>query len=435
MSDVIQLKASWVTKKITEILKREGVGRGFLKIYIKCMFHSLALLIAYTIVFLSPWVRIRFVKLINQRIGHYASNTELLLCGFDEGVYEGKRSTFFYTYDPRHHPICNTQLHLMWKRVIPILPFPLFIQRIDDYIKLIKPKYYENDIVKKRFERAIGCEDNHFLLRKQKKSHLFLTKKEIRKGEEMLEKMGLSTSSRFVCLMVRDDGYLKWHLPNGDWAYHDHRDADVDDYQKAAEFLADQGYYVIRMGKHVNKRFNVKHPRIIDYADSVFSSDFMDVYLVANCYFMISTSCGLDGVAQVFRKPLLITDIPVCSVKYEYAWRLFIPRKLCEKRSRRPLSFSNLRVIFENENKFISEIIKEKDLFFISNSPDEILEATKEMLNLLAGEWVQTKENNFLQEKFWISLIKEMPSNLKSSVMLPQVGADFLKRNQMLFEL
>ena len=31
----------------------------------------------------------------------------------------------------------------------------------------------------------------------------------------------------------------------------------------------------------------------------------MDLYIIKNCEFLISTGCGLDSLAMIFRKPIL----------------------------------------------------------------------------------------------------------------------------------
>ena len=73
--------------------------------------------------------------------------------------------------------------------------------------------------------------------------------------------------------------------------------------------LAKKGYWVFRMGKYVEKQFNNLHKMIYDYAKSQYRSDFLDIWLTANCHFCLSTSTGLDDVAKTFRLPLIHTDV------------------------------------------------------------------------------------------------------------------------------
>ena len=65
---------------------------------------------------------------------------------------------------------------------------------------------------------------------------------------------------------------------------------------RAAEKLADCGYQLLRMGSAVGKKIDTTHPGIIDYAISGKRTDFLDIYLSANCRFFISSGSGIDSV-------------------------------------------------------------------------------------------------------------------------------------------
>ena len=55
-----------------------------------------------------------------------------------------------------------------------------------------------------------------------------------------------------------------------------------------------KGYYIFRIGKYSNIKLKAKGNKIIDYVNSKYRSDFMDIYLIKNCKFMISTNTGID---------------------------------------------------------------------------------------------------------------------------------------------
>ena len=48
---------------------------------------------------------------------------------------------------------------------------------------------------------------------------------------------------------------------------------------------------------------------IIDYANSSMRSDFLDIYLLANCKFCISTDYGLDEICVIFKKPVAYVGV------------------------------------------------------------------------------------------------------------------------------
>src|SRR3990167_3348205 len=146
-------------KKIYTALKRESFP-NFIKLVIERIITNLiAFPFAVVIVVISPFLRIRFIRLFSFRIGHYAINTELLLCAMDRNLYNEKRKivTFFYTAPGE--PICNSQLHRMWKRVITILPFPYIVNQIDKFLSIFLGDKYRNDSLKKNYESSTGGHD------------------------------------------------------------------------------------------------------------------------------------------------------------------------------------------------------------------------------------------------------------------------------------
>ena len=128
--------------------------------------------------------------------------------------------------------------------------------------------------------------------------------------------MGIPKGAVFVCLMVRDNEYLKEIFPTVDFSYHNYRDSNINNYVLVAEALAERGYFVIRMGARVKSPLNSSHHKVIDYAFNGMRSDFMDIFLGANCEFAISVGTGMDAVPAIFRRPI----VQVNSAPLGYCW-------------------------------------------------------------------------------------------------------------------
>ena len=62
------------------------------------------------------------------------------------------------------------------------------------------------------------------------------------------------------------------------------------------------------MGKEEAKPFVVKHPRILDCSTSTYRSDFLDIWLFANCYFAISCGTGIYSAADVIRTSVVCVN-------------------------------------------------------------------------------------------------------------------------------
>src|SRR3989338_8277047 len=272
-----------------------------------CYILALPLLLIYFILY--PFVKIRFLCLIGSAIGHYSANTELLLARLST-LKDDKFINIFYLEHTLYEPqsICNFQLHQMWKRTLLILPLRCsgVVERLDQLIMYFLGNGAYGLKGDKKYLRLRGLDtrdpNGYF---KAMPPTLSFTPEEHQRAKEILERVNITLSSPHVCLLVRSSAFYKNNHP--DWRCPE-RNAEISTYMKAARFLAEKGYYVFRMGKVVEDSLPISHPRIFDYATSAIRCDFMDVYLTAYCLFFITTGTGLDGVAEIFRKPILYTN-------------------------------------------------------------------------------------------------------------------------------
>lgn len=390
------------------------------------LLYFVSLPTAMILIVMRPVFRVRFICLKSFRIGHYALNTELMLCAFDSHHYSAKDKTVFYNMTE----ICNTQLNAMWERVIRVFPFPLLASQIDKCLLRIGGKQYKSDIVKNIYESCDeGAIDRFGLLKKIDQSHLNFTQKEEEKAKEMMSRLGIPANAKYICLVVRDSGYLNSEYPATNWSYHDHRNADIATYEKAVNFLAEKGYYILRMGKHVNKRFEAKHHNIIDYATHSLRCDFMDIYLCATCFFCISTCTGLDCVSQIFRRPVLMTNIsPLFSETLMwYPCTLFIPKLLKDKNTNQFLTLSETAKVCRSISKQVLADLARAGLELIENTENQLLDVIIEMEALLIGEVRESDAEKQLQTEYWENYKKHCPVPVENIYI--KIGLDFLKNN------
>jgi len=441
------LKKSY--RKITSVIvninderQQNGLLSAFLYIIKKIKYYflialnfTLTLPIALIIISIKPLVEIRFVMLLSSRIGHFSANTELMLLSQLDNLYSKKKIYLFY----QETLVCNKQLSKMWKRVLPVIPFPRICREIDNTLCfLLGEKYKKNPI--KAFESCLLVRDHEQLLEKRDTPYLYFSPREIHKAQILLSEMGLQKNQPFVCLLVRDAGYLDYRAP-GMFMHHNCRNADIDNYYKAVLFLAMKGYMVFRMGKHVEKPLNVKHPNVIDFANHPKRCDLLDVYLAAHCQFIISTSTGLDGITQLFKKPLLFTDLlPIFrQIQFWYPCKLFIPKKIRYRDTKQILTFKELEKYFTNvKDVTMQKTLEEKNTEIIANTPEEILDAVIEMEMHVNNRWIETDENKQLQKIF---LEKNFPTTIfneelryKLDKIKVKIGSKFIQENQTLCE-
>jgi len=364
---------------------------------------------------LRPFVVIRFGEIASERIGALAGGPELYLCERDAGIQGHNTLDVFFLGG---WAISNQQLAKMWKRCLWISIF----------VKLL---YLANNIFpggEKHVVNIPSNKDDRGLLRKYP-SHLVFTSEEEVKGYNVLQSMGVTRSTPFVCLHARDSAYLEQTFPGRDWRYHDFNDSSIDNHNKAAEMLVKRGYVVFRMGAFVEKKIAITNPMIIDYA-KVGRSDFMDVFLESKCSFHLGSSSGLDVVPLVFRRPR--ASVNNAMLEYICTWGLndlCIPKKMWLMRENRFMTFSE---IFESGvGRFTrTEQCEEYGLKVVENTPDEIMDLAIEMDELLNGTCKTTREDEELQRRFW----DIFPDSKLYGEIKTRIGAKFLRDNRELLE-
>src|SRR5579864_1072460 len=134
MGKTFSKRLTTMIKKLYAAYKRAGL-LGFLYLFTtRITLNLLAFPIASIIIIVFPIIKIRLIRLFSYRVGHYALNTELLLCAKDSNLFNEKKRSFFWFYTPPNEPICNEQLHKMWKRKIFILPFSSLWRQVDIFL-------------------------------------------------------------------------------------------------------------------------------------------------------------------------------------------------------------------------------------------------------------------------------------------------------------
>jgi putative glycosyltransferase (TIGR04372 family) len=369
---------------------------------------------------LRPWIFIRVGYFTADRIGHFA---------FDLGYYIAERGEqskssrsldlFFLEGTP-----ANKQLAKMCRREVNVSPIFKVLFMASQWL----PDSDRHAVVPSR--ELTASRDKSGLLARSEEQLKFLPEEDLM-GQAFLQKIGCDDVSKVVCLIVRDSAYLSETQVGRDWSYHNFRDTSIDSYAGVACALADKGYWVLRMGKVVNQSFKVNHDRVLDYANTSDRSDFLDIWLMANCSFVISTGLGLDSVADIFRRPqVFVNYLPLIDLE---AWGqyLTVPKHLFWEKTLRPLTFAeHLQHSSLNGHSYAQAGILIKDL-----SSEEVTEAVIEFEERLTGAHVSLEEDDHLQRRFWCALKESGKFDKYHGWIHPQarVGKDFLKRTQDYF--
>ncbi len=394
---------------------RELIKADFFRRIYKVFLLPPALCAVFILRILRPFLLIRFGELFSNRIGNFATMTELYL--LSRKAKKAPQNSFDILYNAR--PISNIQLKKMWGRALFILPFTNLVQVIIRVNRLLPgASLHEVEI------REITDRDG---LRRRFPAQLKFKAKEEEFARRQMRRIGIPEGSSFVCFHVRDEAYLNKLMPEVNWSYHNYRDASVGNYTLAAEELAKRGYYVVRMGAVVKESLNTENPRIIDYATK-YRSDFMDIYLSAKCKFFIGSNAGIDEMPKLFRRPVLYVNfLPLDSAAVLNSANLFIPKKLYSNKLGRLLNFKEILESGAGKLAY-SEEYEREGIIPVENAPEEIASAAIEMEERLKGKWQPAQEDEELQHRFW-SLFK--PGDLRVKITC-RIGAMFLRQNRQL---
>ncbi|MGP8281861.1 MAG: TIGR04372 family glycosyltransferase [Desulfomonilaceae bacterium] len=373
---------------------------------------------------ISPWLICR-IGIINDHIGHFAGNTELYLCERDAGINIPEKPYIdIWCHGGSNY---NQQLDRMWKRKLTIIKPNFFIPLLYEKMNLFSG--CKSHLIGNNWA---GTRDVNNLLERFP-AHLSFLDEEEQQGKDGLKAVGIVDGAPFVCLCVRDSAYREKIYPGENHRQADYRDSMIGNYVPAAQALVQRGYHVIRMGAIVKDPIPTSHKMIIDYATNGMRSNFMDIYISANCNFFISTGTGIDAVAMIFRRPYAYVNLVPLENAHTWALKhVFIPKKHWITTERRFMTF---REIFKSgAGQFgATEQYVEHGIELIENTPEEILDVTLEMESRLNGTWQNNEEDEELQRLFWEIFPRSIchyTSKPLHGKVRARLGANFLRQNK-----
>jgi putative glycosyltransferase (TIGR04372 family) len=375
-------------------------------------------------VFMMRLIRpIRFFRICeirSERIGHFVSDISEHI----GRIYE-KNNRYVDLY--YFIKVSNTQWEKMVRRS-KLIVVPNWIKYLDRWNRKIpggSSHSLPSSLTKSR--------DTEGLFSKFDCSIPFLSSEKI-ECENWLKTKGWCKGEPFVVFLVRDTAYQSEFLPSSrDWDYHNYRNSDIETYLPAMEWLADQGVWVLRMGKTMNNRLKLANEKIIDYSFDQNKSDLLDIWLFSNCKAMVSTGSGLDILGPVYKIPILMINFLPLDHLWSFHTGMFLPKKLFWRQKKSYLNISDmLKNSFLKSNEYLDSGIEIIDL-----TAEEILECVKNFWNVFNDNIKLEDRHRNLNEKFWKILENNQnymlankwrhPNSYVSSAILNTIGEDLLR--------
>lgn len=307
----------------------------------------------------------------------------------------------------REEEISNLCLMKYWQRYICVISHPLLFHLFFPFAALTQYNtYYVKMPDGKVLYEGIACRSIQQQWEEQGRQQLLtLSGSHYKRGWDCLEKLGVPRGSWFVCLHVRDGGYLNERDDSPDT----YRNADINTYLLAAKTIVNAGGWVIRMGDPTMKHLPPMD-HVIDYVHNEAKSDWMDIFCCAECRFFLGTNSGLLVVPFVFGVPCALANITPMQERPLSGKDVFIPKLNWSEDKERYLTFEEaispqLRYCYD------SNIFKSLKIRIIDNTPEEINDLVLEMLERLNGNFEYNEEDECLQERFYKLLLYQRDGN------------------------
>lgn len=411
-----------LSEALLEDVKRMRVGlllRRASRAVGRAVWPVIAVLTYPLVVLLRPLLLIRVSPIPAKRLGHFAARPGFYLAERQLGMHpEGSLDIFFL----RPSKPVNQPLFEVFKRSLR------FWQPAQHFYKIYKKMPGGAVHLGHPIGQKHGDLDADGVLARTEPG-VSLTDEEMERGWRILEEQGIPRGSQLICFHARSERYVRHIYRDRDReTVNSYKNSDIEDFLPALELMAEKGYYAFRMSAVPEQPLPPRHPNIRDYANE-FRSEFMDLFLLANCRFMIANGSGPDAICELFRRPVVFVSYAVLAGVHSWMPNVTIFKRYWIKDEQRVMTFPEA---FEKDCHYILDtaVYAERGIELIPNTPEEIVAAVTEMEARIEGSWVESEANEKRQARFREIIAQHWlhghPCN--------HIGAAFLEENAYLLE-
>jgi len=376
----------------------------------------------FLIIIVWPILKVRIGEIKTRSLGSIALSPEIYLIDKKFGLY--KKNDIFLWY--HHRNIANKCLlekrkeDLIFLPGFILYPIKLFFSKFRFTRKHVYYKFFYNERIKNFTAIPEKLRTNQKFL-KNSNPFVKFSKKEIEEGNNYLEKNFINKNDKIVVFCSRTPIYRSE-------SYISVRNSNIKNQMMSMNFVIDNNYKAVRVGRDKINKFEINNKNFFDYTFADQQSDFLDLFIISKAKFMVCGNTGVNEIATIMRIPRLIVDFSNFNFLYNFNEAftpIILPKKLFSKSLKRYLNFKE---IFEKklfDGNIISEI--PNDFQLIDNSEDEILEATKEMKELVENK-LDLNTERIKQGNFW-NLYAKFYGVKEGMIISP----NFFKKNNKLF--
>jgi putative glycosyltransferase (TIGR04372 family) len=213
------------------------------------------------------------------------------------------------------------------------------------------------------------------------------------KGYGVLSEMGVPDGAWFVPIHTRDGIFA----PTVENRY-DYRNCHISNYSAAVDAIIARGGWCIRMGEKGTPPIPERQG-VINYPDTPFKSDWMDLFLCNQARFFLGNTSGLKMVSTISGVPCAAANMTPHDCAFGFLPDdISIPKLLRLKDGTMP----HFAEIFASDISRYHESWQFKDagVTLLENTPQQIRDLATEMLDVLDGKAQRTAEDEARQETF-----------------------------------
>ena len=238
------------------------------------------------------------------------------------------------------------------------------------------------------------------------------------RGYKNLEKLGVNTKDWFICLHAGE-----YDNATGGCHYHFQRRQTLENFAGVVRHVASKGGKIIRIGKEGGKLSIPPALPIIDYSYSDVKSDWMDLFLIDKCKFMICSVSGAYTPAILFGTPIILTNVISWYETGAFGGDICLLKHIFNKKTKSMVSLQEYNELNLKNELWNDEF--EDNYVVIPNDTDELINAVEEM-DLLLNNPSKLNKKNDLQLLLKSSFDEDLKHKYTDAIISPY----FLKKNK-----
>lgn len=377
-----QVLAAVVSKK----LKDEGAA-ALVRRVLRRGVRELGWLLCLPLAALLHLAGVRRLDVRVEHIGHLAEELNTLLK--DVKLGQVRRDFWFVLAPP--DKVSNQHLLNYWAEHVRVVRQPLLCALL---LNITRRRLAVTDLTHYTAD-YFGTQDIYRVCRMwgERPALLQLTAEDEAWAATQVEQLGVAQGQWFVCLHVREGGFL----PHNE-LIQAHRNADVAATFSAMAEIVRRGGVCIRMGDATMKPLPPM-PGVIDYAHHPLKSARLDVVLCAKTRFFLGCTSGLAFVSTAFGVPVAHANMIPMAARGINHRDISIPKLIRRSENGR---FLPLQEVFAGStaNFFFSHQYSDAGLEVVENESEDILDLVLDMFDLLDGKGCTSADDAALVERY-----------------------------------